>query len=420
MYAFKIQGQHRLFGSVEINGAKNAILPIMAAALLTAEPIKLENISYLSDVKVLSQLLDSLGMKIQNEPDSITLQADTITSTHADYEFVSKMRGSFWVLGPLLSRFHKAEVSLPGGCAIGTRPVDLYLMALREMGAEITVENGYVCATGPLHGGEIFFPKISVGATHNTVMAAVLTPGKTIIHNPALEPEVIDLLNLLVKMGADIEGIGTKTLIITGVKKLHGCTHRIVPDRIESATFAVAAAMTKGRVYMRGARLDLMDAVVDVLRTSHVIMTQDEAGVLVDATNAHLKATPITTCEYPGFPTDVQALITSLLAIAEGDSIVEERIFENRFMHIPELQRMGAHVRNINNSTILISGVSELSGATVMSSDLRGGVGLVLAALAAKGQSIVKRIYHIDRGYYLLESKLSGLGAVIERIHLEN
>ena len=420
MYAFKIQGQHRLFGTVEISGAKNAILPVMAAALLTDEPIKLENISYLSDVKVLSCLLSSLGMKIHNEPNRITLQADAITSTHADYEFVSKMRGSFWVLGPLLSRFHQAEVSLPGGCAIGTRPVDLYLMALREMGAEISVENGYVCATGPLHGAEIFFPKVSVGATHNTVMAAVLTAGKTIIHNPALEPEVIDLLNLLVKMGADIQGIGTKTLIITGVKKLHGCTYQIVPDRIEASTFAVATAMTKGRIYMKGARLDLMEAVADVLRMSHVILTQDKTGVWVDATNAHLIATPITTCEYPGFPTDAQALITSLLAIAEGDSIVEERIFENRFMHIPELQRMGANVRNINNSTILISGVSELSGATVMSSDLRGGVGLVLAALVAKGQSIVKRIYHIDRGYYLLESKLSGLGAVIERIHLEN
>ncbi len=420
MYAFKIQGQNRLFGTVDIQGAKNAILPIMAAALLTNDTIRIENISYLSDVKVLSQLLQSLGMKINTETDTITLQADNITSTHADYDYVSKMRGSFWVLGPLLGRFHKAEVSLPGGCAIGTRPVDLYLMALREMGAEITVENGYVKATGPLHGGEIFFPKISVGATHNTVMAAVLTPGQTIIHNPALEPEVIDLLNLLVKMGAKIEGIGTKTLIITGVEKLHGTTHSIVPDRIETATFAVAAAVTKGRIFMRGARLDLMEAITDVLRISQVELTQEPDGVLVDATNARLTATPITTCEYPGFPTDAQALITSLLVIADGDCIVEERIFENRFMHIPELVRMGAQVRSVNNSTILISGVPELSGTTVMSSDLRGGVGLVLAALAAKGQTIVKRIYHIDRGYYQLENKLSGLGAVIERIQTDS
>lgn len=420
MYAFKIQGQHRLMGSVDIHGAKNAILPVMAAALLTEEPVKIKNISYLSDVKVLSQLLISLGVKIENEVDAITLRAENIISTHADYDFVSRMRGSFWVLGPLLARFHQAEVSLPGGCAIGTRPVDLYLMALKEMGAQITVENGYVQAKGPLHGAEIFFPKVSVGATHNTVMAAVLTNGQTIIHNPALEPEVIDLLNLLVKMGAKIEGIGTKTLIITGVEKLHGCTYQIIPDRIEAATFAVAAAITKGRVYMNGARLDLMEAMVDVLRVSNVILTQDETGVLVDATHAQLKATPITTCEYPGFPTDDQALITSLLAISEGNSVVEERIFENRFMHIPELQRMGADVRNINNNTIMMTGVPALSGATVMASDLRGGVGLVLAALAAKGQSIVKRIYHIDRGYYQLETKLSGLGAVIERIHLDD
>ncbi len=420
MYAYRIQGNNRLFGTVDIQGAKNAILPIMAASLLTDEPIRIENISYLSDVTVLSQLLQSLGMNIQTEPDAITLQANNITSTHADYDYVSKMRGSFWVLGPLLSRFNQAEVSLPGGCAIGTRPVDLYLLALREMGAEITVENGYICAKGPLHGAEIFFPKVSVGATHNTIMAAVLTAGQTIIHNPALEPEVIDLINLLIKMGAKIEGVGTKTLIITGVKKLHGCTHKIVPDRIESATFAIATAITKGRVFMRGARLDLMEAIADVLRVSHVELTQEEDGVLVDATQAQLTATPITTCEYPGFPTDAQALITALLIIADGDCIVEERIFENRFMHIPEMVRMGAQVRSVNNSTILISGVEELSGATVMSSDLRGGVGLVLAALVAKGQSIVKRIYHIDRGYYQLESKLSSLGAVIERIQVDD
>ncbi len=419
MQAFKIQGQNRLFGTVDIHGAKNAILPIMAAALLTDKPIRIENISFLSDVSILSQLLQSLGMKIHNETDAITLQADNITSTHADYDFVSKMRGSFWVLGPLLARFHEAEVSLPGGCAIGTRPVDLYLSALTEMGAEISVENGYVRAKGPLHGAEIFFPKVSVGATHNTIMAAVLTPGQTIIHNPALEPEVIDLIEMLIKMGAKIEGVGTKTLIITGVKKLTGCHHKIIPDRIETATFAVAAAMTRGRIYLKGARMDLMDAVVDVLRINHVIFEQDDNGLLVDATHAQLTSTPITTCEYPGFPTDCQALITSLLAIANGESIVEERIFENRFMHIPELQRMGAHVRNVNNSTIILSGVSELSGTTVMASDLRGGVGLVLAGLVAKGQTIVKRIYHIDRGYYKLEAKLSGLGAVIERIDID-
>lgn len=418
MYAFRVIGQKKLNGTIEILGAKNAVLPIMAAALLTKEPIHLTNVSYLSDVMILAQLLESMGMKISQGQNEITLQANNITSTHADYDYVSKMRASFWVLGPLLSRFGNAEVSLPGGCAIGTRPVDLYLMALKEMGADIRVENGYVKATGPLHGAEIFFPKISVGATHNTIMAAVLTKGTTIIHNPALEPEIIDLISLLQKMGADIRGIGTKTLIINGVKQLNGCTHSIVPDRIETATFAVAAALTQGKIFMKGARLDLMSAVADTLKKSNIRFEQQTDGLLVDAQNALLKATPITTCEYPGFPTDAQALLTSLLSLAKGESLVEERIFENRFMHIPELKRMGAYIKVLNSHTVLIRGVSELSGATVMSSDLRGGVGLVLAALAAKGESIIQRIYHIDRGYYQLETKLQQLGADIQRINL--
>lgn len=420
MYAFKIHGQKKLNGTVDIMGAKNAILPIMASALLTDEPVELTNVSYLSDVNVLSRLLESLGMQMEALPDKLILRADHITSTHADYEFVSKMRGSFWVLGPLLARFGQAEVSLPGGCAIGTRPVDLYLLALREMGADIKVENGYVKAMGPLHGAEIFFPKVSVGATHNTVMAAVLTKGTTIIHNPALEPEVIDLLHVLVKMGAQIEGIGTKVLTIHGVDKLHGCTHHIVPDRIETATFAVAAAITKGKIMMKGGRLDLMTAVADALRLSHVIFTQSADGLLVDATNAKLVSTPITTCEYPGFPTDAQALLSAFLAVAEGESMIEERIFENRFMHVPELQRMGAQIKVLTGNSVLIKGVDSLSGATVMSSDLRGGVGLVLAALAAQGETLVQRIYHIDRGYFKLEEKLKALGADIERIRLEN
>lgn len=418
MYAFRVIGQKKLNGNIEILGAKNAVLPIMAAALLTKDPIRLTNVSYLSDVTILAQLLESMGMKISQGKNEITLQANNITSTHADYDYVSKMRASFWVLGPLLSRFGNAEVSLPGGCAIGTRPVDLYLMALKEMGADIRVENGYVKAIGPLHGAEIFFPKISVGATHNTIMAAVLTKGTTIIHNPALEPEIIDLISLLQKMGANIQGIGTKTLIINGVEQLNGCTHAIVPDRIETATFAVAAALTQGKIFMKGARLDLMSAIADILKKSNIHFEQQTDGLLVDAQKATLKATPIITCEYPGFPTDAQALLTSLLSLAKGESLVEERIFENRFMHIPELKRMGAHIKILNSHTVLIQGVSELSGATVMSSDLRGGVGLVLAALAAKGESIIQRIYHIDRGYYQLETKLQQLGADIQRINL--
>ena len=419
MYAFKVKGGYPLNGEVDIHGAKNAILPIMVASLLTSEPVHLTNISYLSDVLTLSDLLKSMGMKVKIDKNALTLQADDISSIHADYDFVSKMRASFWVLGPLLARFGKAEVSLPGGCAIGTRPVDLYLNALTEMGAKIKVKNGYVCASGPLHGAEIFFPKVSVGATHNTVMAAVLTKGTTIIHNPALEPEVIDLLNILVKMGAKISGIGTKVLTIEGVDKLYGTTHNVIPDRIEAATFAVAAAITKGKLFLKGARADLMSAITDVLRISNIILTQTEEGLLVDAQNASLKATSITTCEYPGFPTDAQAPLSSLLTLAHGDTLIEERIFENRFMHVPELQRMGAQIKVLTTNSILISGVNSLSGAPVMASDLRGGVALVLAALAAKGETIITRIYHIDRGYYQLERKLTNIGAHIERIKID-
>ncbi len=416
MYAFKIKGGQKLHGTIPIKGAKNAILPLMAAALLTDEPVILHNISYLSDVVTLSGLLASLGASVTHAPDTLVVQADKITSTTASYEYVSKMRASFWVLGPLLARFGEARVSLPGGCAIGARPVDLYIKALESMGANITIENGYVHAKGPLHGADIFFPKISVGATHNTIMAAVLTPGTTIIHNPALEPEAIDLITLLQKMGANIQGVGTKTLTITGVSKLHGAVHTVVPDRIETATFAVAAAVTKGNIFMTGARLDLMEAVADSIRPSGVIFTQTEKGLRVDATNAVLKSVPITTSEHPGFPTDAQSLLTTLLSLADGKSLVTEHIFENRFMHVPELVRMGAHIQSAGSQSVLITGVPSLSGAIVTSSDLRGGVGLVLAALAAEGESIVQRIYHIDRGYDHIEDKLTALGANIERI----
>ncbi len=416
MYAFKITGGRPLNGTVPIKGAKNAILPLMAAALLTDEPVILHNISYLSDVITMSGLLASLGASVTHTPDTLVIQANQITTTTAAYEYVSKMRASFWVLGPLLARFGETRVSLPGGCAIGARPVDLYIKALETMGANITIENGYVHARGPLHAADVFFPKISVGATHNTIMAAVLTPGTTIIHNPALEPEVIDLITLLQKMGADIRGIGTKTLTITGVSKLHGAIHTVVPDRIETATFAVAAAVTKGNIMMTGARLDLLEAVADTLRPSGIILTQTDQGLRVDATHAVLKSIPITTAEYPGFPTDAQSLLTTLLSLADGKALVTEHIFENRFMHVPELVRMGARIQAAGNQSVLITGVPELSGAIVTASDLRGGVGLVLAALAARGESIVQRIYHIDRGYDHLEDKLIALGANIERI----
>jgi len=415
MYAFKINGGKKLSGTVRVKGAKNAILPLMAAALLTDEPVTLHNISYLSDVVTLSELLKSMGAQIQCDSDSMTIQCNQITSTTASYEYVSKMRATFWVLGPLLGRFHEAKVSLPGGCAIGARPVDLYIKALETMKADVCVENGYVVAKGHLKAAEISFPKISVGATHNTVMAAVLTPGVTIIHNPALEPEAIDLIRLLQQMGANIEGVGTRTLTIKGVKKLHGATHTVVSDRIETATFATAAGLTKGRIFVEGGRLDLMQAVADTLTPSGILLEQTPKGLQVDATGAHLTAVPVTTLEYPGFPTDSQPLLTTLLSLAKGDSLVTERIYENRFMHVPELKRMGANIDILDNKTVLIHGVPKLSGAIVTSSDLRGGVGLVLAGLAAEGETIVQRVYHVDRGYDHIENKLNAIGADVVR-----
>ncbi len=416
MYAFKVKGGKQLRGTVQVKGAKNAILPLMTAALLTDEPVILHNISYLADVVVLSNLFKSMGATVTTAPDTLSIQANDITSTTAAYEYVSKMRAAFWVLGPLLGRFGETSVSLPGGCAIGARPVDLYIKALEQMGATITIENGYVHAKGPLHAAEIFFPKVSVGATHNTIMAAVLTPGTTVIHNPALEPEVLDLIALLQKMGAKIQGAGTKTLTITGVAKLHGAMHTVIPDRIETATFAVAAAVTKGNIMVEGGDIRLMEAVADLLQPSGIELTQTAKGLHVNAEHATLKSVPITTTEYPGFPTDAQSLMTTLLSLADGKAVVTEHIFENRFMHIPELVRMGAHIQLINNHSVLITGVPHLSGAIVTSSDLRGGVGLVLAALVAEGETIVQRIYHIDRGYDHLETKLATLGADIERI----
>lgn len=416
MYAFKIKGARPLNGQVEVKGAKNAVLPLMAAALLTDEQVCLENIFYLADVRVLSNLLASLGMKITQHEESICLQANDITNLTASYDYVSKMRASFWVLGPLLGRFGSASVSLPGGCAIGARPVDLYLMALEKMGAKITIENGYVNASGKLKGAEITFPKKSVGATHNTIMAAVLAEGVTTIFNPALEPEVMDLIEALKKMGAKIDGAGTNKLTITGVSKLHGITHGVITDRIETASFAIAAAVTKGHIFIKGGRMDLMQPVADALQMSDVKLVQNNDMLEVDARGATLRATSITTGEYPGFPTDAQAPYTALLALARGESLVCEMIFENRFMHVPELDRMGAHIVVLPNDTVYIKGVEKLSGATVMSSDLRGGMALVIAALAAEGETVVKRIYHIDRGYYKLEERLKHLGADIERI----
>ena len=418
MYAFKITGGIPLNGTIEVKGAKNAILPMMAAALLTDEPVTLENVSYLSDVKIQSQLLESLGVKITHHENAITLQADKITSYRAAYEFVSKMRASFWVLGPLVGRFGRAAVSLPGGCAIGARPSDIYFAALESMGAVVKIENGYVIAKGPLHSADVSFRRISVGATHNTIMAAVLTKGVTTIYNAAREPEVVDLINLLNKMGAKIDGAGTNKITITGVEKLHGTTHSVVTDRIETASFAIAAALTKGNIFIKGGQKELIEPIAETLQMCDVVFTQTPEGLHTDATNAILRPTSIATSEYPGFPTDAQSPITTLLALANGTSFIEERIYENRFMHVPELNRMGANITVLPNDTIRIKGVNCLSGATVMSSDLRGGMALVLAGLIAKGITTVKRIYHIERGYYKLEDRLKALGAKIERIYM--
>ena len=419
MYAFKIRGGKQLSGSVEIKGAKNALLPLMICTLLTDEPIILHNCSMLADVKTLMQLLESLGTKITVEGDTITLQTPKITNTVASYDFVSKMRAGFWVLGPLLARMGEAKVSLPGGCTIGARALDIYFSALTEMGADIKTENGYIHAKGKLHGTEITCWRVTVGGTHNTIMAACLTPGTTIIHNAALEPEVMDLIKMLTQMGARFEGVGTRTLTIHGVEKLHGVEFTPVSDRIETMTFIAAAAVTKSKITLKNARVDLLKAELDLLAPSGVLTRQKEDEIEVDARGAHLRSTSIITGPYPEFATDNQALFCSMLALAEGESVIYEKMYENRFMHVPELNRMGANIRQLDNTHVVVQGVPELSGSTVMASDLRGGAALVVAALAAKGETLLQRVYHIDRGYRRIEEKLQNLGADIERVWLD-
>lgn len=443
MDAFKISGPSKpLAGTVEIKGAKNAVLPLMIASLLTDEPITLNNVAFLSDVNTLTSMMRDMGAKVTQTDDSITLQCDTISKTKADYEFVSKMFASFWVIGPLSGRFGHASASLPGGCSIGLRAVDMYVSALESLGATVTLDNGYVNTAGKLRGGEIKFWRASVGATHTAIMAAVLAEGTTRIENPALEPEIMDVISLLKKMGANISGEGSKILTIEGVKKLHGTTHTVVPDRIEAATFAIAAAITKGHIFLKNARRDLMETVVNSLTPSNIVFTQKPDGLDVDATNVQPTAVDITTLEYPGFPTDDQPQMLSFLTLAKGKSTVTETIFNNRFMHVPELNRMGAKITLLHATptqtdtskisdadrlkadvldakSVSIVGVDHLTGARVMSSDLRGGVALVLAGMAAHGETIVSRIYHIDRGYYKLEDKLTALGATIKRINVK-
>ena len=416
MYAFKITGGKALMGTTEIKGAKNATLPLLICSLLTKEKVTIHNVSQLSDIKVLIELLRGMGTKIQLKNDTVSLTTPQITSTEAPYELLSKMRAGFWVIGPLLGRMGKAHVSLPGGCALGARKLDIYFSALEAMGAKIKIDGGYVSANGTLHGAEIFPHRITVGGTITILMAAVLTKGSTVIHNAAMEPEVVDVEKMLVSMGAKIHGVGTNTLTVEGVAELGGTEWYPVPDRIETATYAIATAMTKGKITLKGARLELMNNTANILKANGVVLTQTKEGIKVDATKAHLKGQNIQTAEYPGLATDDQPCLTAMSCLATGDSLITDAIFDNRFMHVPELQRMGANIEVINNQSVLIHGVKHLTAATVTASDLRGGAALVLAGLVAKGTTTVQRIYHIDRGYYKMEEKLKALGANITRI----
>ena len=426
MDKIQIYGGNPLSGTIMIGGSKNASLPVMCASLLTDEPLILGNVPHLADITTMANLLSQHGVEVSLEGHDdneghigrvLSLKAKDINNTTAPYDLVRKMRASILVLGPLLARAGKAVVSLPGGCAIGTRPVDLHLNGLRKLGANISVENGYIHASVPkgLSGARIIFPKISVGATENLILASVLAKGTTILQNAAKEPEINDLVNCLNSMGAKIEGIGTPNLTINGVPKLNGTRHAIMPDRIEAGTYAIAAAITGGKINLSGARLNDISSAVDSLRLAGINIQKSANGILVDRSNSELKSTNIETEPYPGFPTDLQAQFISLMSAANGTSIVKETIFENRFMHVPELQRMGADI-TLDGGSAIVRGTKKLTGAPVMASDLRASASLVLAGLIAEGKTTVRRIYHLDRGYERLEEKLASVGAEIIRL----
>jgi UDP-N-acetylglucosamine 1-carboxyvinyltransferase len=414
-----VQGGGELNGQIQISGAKNTCLKLMSAALLTDEPLTLTNVPRLSDIKTLSELLESLGCEIAmlNTGNVMTFSAREITSRKADYEIVSKLRASFNVLGPLLAREGEAIVSLPGGCAIGARAVDLHIKALETLGATIELDGGYVHAKAPngLTGAVIEFPFVSVGATENAVTAATLAKGTTIIKNAAREPDTADLIKCLNAMGAKIEGAGTSTLTIEGVERLHGATHEVIADRIELGTFMIAPAICGGSVELLGGRLDLIGAFVERLDAAGVVVSETEGGLLVKRRGDSIIATDVTTAPFPGYPTDLQAQFMAMMCTASGTSTLEETIFENRFMHAPELIRMGASIE-VDGNTAKVTGVEQLTGARVMATDLRASASLILAGLRAKGETVVSRVYHLDRGYERIEDKLRGVGANIERI----
>jgi UDP-N-acetylglucosamine 1-carboxyvinyltransferase len=422
----QVRGGNRLNGEIRISGAKNAALPLMVASLLTDEPLRLASVPHLTDITQLGEILAGLGVGITPDMASragagtspaLHLHASAITSTEAPYDLVRKMRASFLVIGPLVARCHAAKVSLPGGCAIGTRPVDLHLKGLEAMGTEIELSDGYVIARAPggLHGARISFPFVSVGATENLIMAACLAKGTTILENAATEPEVTDLLHCLQAMGARIDGIGTRTLTIEGVDRLHGASHTVLPDRIETGTYVMTVAAAGGDVEMTDTRADLIEAVIPLLRDAGVSITPTARGIRVSRNGAHYGGVDVTTAPYPGFPTDLQAQLMALMCTANGVSHITETIFENRFMHAPELLRMGADI-TIDHQTAIVRGMPRLRGAPVMATDLRASVSLIIAGLAAEGETIVNRVYHLDRGFERIEEKLSAVGADIRRV----
>jgi UDP-N-acetylglucosamine 1-carboxyvinyltransferase len=418
-----IRGGRRLTGEVRVSGAKNAALPELCAALLTDEPVRLSNVPRLQDVNTMLALIRNMGVAVEHTEDRVTIDARALSTPEAPYELVKTMRASILALGPLLARFGHATVSLPGGCAIGSRPVDQHIKGLQAMGAEIVVEHGYMLAKlakgrTRLHGAHITTDMVTVTGTENLMMAATLAEGTTVLENAAQEPEIPDLAEMLIAMGARISGHGTRRIVIEGVERLHGCDHQVVADRIEAGTFLCAVAATGGDVLLRHGRADHLDAVIDKLRDAGARVNAVDGGIRVQADEPaykFLKAQSFRTTEYPGFPTDMQAQFMTLNCIAQGASKVTETIFENRFMHVNELVRLGANIQ-IDGKVAMIEGGPRLSGATVMATDLRASASLVIAGLVAEGETVVDRIYHLDRGYDQMEAKLRGIGADIERV----
>jgi UDP-N-acetylglucosamine 1-carboxyvinyltransferase len=427
MDRIRINGGQKLNGVIPISGAKNATLPLMIAALLTDQTLVLDNVPRLADVGLLQRILGNHGVDITvngkrlgegpYDGQTLNISAANIVDTTAPYELVSRMRASFWVIAPLVARMGEARVSMPGGCAIGTRPVDLLIMALENLGADIEIDRGYVIARARngLKGGNIVFPKVTVGGTHTAIMAASLAHGTSVIENAAREPEIADVADCLNKMGARISGAGTARIVVEGVPRLRGARHRVLPDRIETGTYAMAVAMTGGEVLLENARPELLQAAFDVLVQAGVDITPTNAGVRVARNGAGLSPVQVTTSPFPGFPTDLQAQLMALMTRAKGTSHITETIFENRFMHVQELVRLGARIA-LNGEQATIEGVEALTGAPVMATDLRASVSLVIAALAAEGETLVNRVYHLDRGFERLEDKLGACGAAIERL----